>query len=36
MAADVALDPELRDAYPFIRLSGPAIVLVMAGLHAAS
>ncbi len=36
MAADVALDPELRDAYPFIRLSGPANVLVMAGLHAAS
>jgi len=36
MAADVALDPDLRDAYPFIRLSGPANILVMAGLHAAS
>jgi malate dehydrogenase (oxaloacetate-decarboxylating)(NADP+) len=36
MAADVALDPDLRAAYPFIRLSGPANVLVMAGLHAAS
>ena len=36
MAADVALDANLRDAYPFIRLSGPANVLVMAGLHAAS
>ena len=36
MAADVALDPDLRGAYPFIRLSGPANVLVMAGLHAAS
>ena len=36
MAADVALDPDLRGAYPFIRLSGPANILVMAGLHAAS
>lgn len=26
----------LREAYPFIRLSGPANILVMAGLHAAS
>ncbi len=36
MAADVALDPELRAAlYPFCRLTGPANVLVMPGLHAA-
>ena len=36
MAADVALDPKLRaTAYPFCRLSGPANVLVMPGLHAA-
>jgi malate dehydrogenase (oxaloacetate-decarboxylating)(NADP+) len=36
MSADVALDPDLRGPYPFIRLSGPANILVMAGLHAAS
>ena len=36
MAADVALDPELRATlYPFCRLTGPANVLVMPGLHAA-
>jgi malate dehydrogenase (oxaloacetate-decarboxylating)(NADP+) len=36
MAADVALDPKLREAvYPFCRLTGPANVLVMPGLHAA-
>ena len=36
MAADVALDPELRaHLYPFCRLTGPANVLVMPGLHAA-
>ena len=36
MAADVALDPKLRAAaYPFCRLTGPANVLVMPGLHAA-
>jgi malate dehydrogenase (oxaloacetate-decarboxylating)(NADP+) len=36
MAADVALDPALRAAlYPFCRLTGPANVLVMPGLHAA-
>ena len=36
MAADVALDPELRARlYPFCRLTGPANVLVMPGLHAA-
>ncbi len=35
MAADVALNPELRALYPFCRLSGPANILVMPGLHAA-
>jgi malate dehydrogenase (oxaloacetate-decarboxylating)(NADP+) len=36
MAADVALDPALRvQLYPFCRLTGPANVLVMPGLHAA-
>ncbi len=36
MGADVALDPSLRaQLYPFCRLTGPANVLVMPGLHAA-
>jgi malate dehydrogenase (oxaloacetate-decarboxylating)(NADP+) len=36
MSADVALDPALRASlYPFCRLTGPANVLVMPGLHAA-
>jgi malate dehydrogenase (oxaloacetate-decarboxylating)(NADP+) len=35
MAADVALDPALQGLYPFCRLTGPANVLVMPGLHAA-
>ncbi|MFC0385478.1 NADP-dependent malic enzyme [Muricoccus vinaceus] len=35
MAADVALDPQLRSLYPFCRLTGAANVLVMPGLHAA-
>jgi malate dehydrogenase (oxaloacetate-decarboxylating)(NADP+) len=36
MAADVALDPKLRASlYPFCRLSGPANVLIMPGIHAA-
>jgi malate dehydrogenase (oxaloacetate-decarboxylating)(NADP+) len=35
MSADVALDPRLRALYPFCRLTGPANVLVMPGLHAA-
>ena len=36
MSADVALDPSLRaQLYPFCRLTGPANVLVMPGLHAA-
>jgi malate dehydrogenase (oxaloacetate-decarboxylating)(NADP+) len=36
MAADVALNMDLRDAYPFCRLSGPANVLIMPALHSAS
>ena len=36
MAADVALDGELLKLYPFCRLSGPANVLVMPGLHSAN
>jgi len=35
MSPDVALDPELRALYPFCRLTGPANVLVMPGLHSA-
>jgi malate dehydrogenase (oxaloacetate-decarboxylating)(NADP+) len=36
MAADVALDPALRASlYPFSRLTGPANILIMPGLHAA-
>ncbi|HET8726734.1 MAG TPA: NADP-dependent malic enzyme [Alphaproteobacteria bacterium] len=37
MTADVALDDDLRRRlYPFCRLSGPANVLIMPGLHAAN
>lgn len=36
MAADVALNPALKKNYPFSRLSGPANVLVMPGLHSAN
>jgi malate dehydrogenase (oxaloacetate-decarboxylating)(NADP+) len=36
MAADVALNMELREAYPFCRLSGPATVLIMPAFHSAS
>ncbi|MBE9607437.1 NADP-dependent malic enzyme [Acetobacteraceae bacterium H6797] len=35
MSADVALNPAMRQHYPFCRLTGPANVLVMPGLHAA-
>jgi len=35
MSADVALNPEIMALYPFCRLSGPANVLVMPGLHSA-
>ncbi|HZR60409.1 MAG TPA: NADP-dependent malic enzyme [Xanthobacteraceae bacterium] len=36
MAADVALNMEAREAYPFCRLSGPANVLIMPAFHSAS
>jgi malate dehydrogenase (oxaloacetate-decarboxylating)(NADP+) len=37
MSADVALDYRLmRQLYPFCRLSGPANILVMPGLHSAN
>ena len=35
-AADVALNPDLRELYPFSRLSGPANVLIMPALHSAN
>jgi malate dehydrogenase (oxaloacetate-decarboxylating)(NADP+) len=36
IAADVALNEELLELYPFCRLSGPANVLIMPGLQAAN
>ena len=36
MPPDLALEPELRGAYPFMRLSGPANVLIMPAIHSAS
>lgn len=36
MSAEVALNPELMKLYPFCKLSGPANILVMPGLHSAS
>ena len=36
MSADVALNMELREVYPFCRLSGPANVLIMPAFHSAS
>lgn len=37
MSADVALNPKIRTQhYPFCRLSAPANVLIMPGLHSAS
>ncbi len=36
MSADVALNPDLRELYPFSRLSGPANVLIMPALHSAN
>jgi malate dehydrogenase (oxaloacetate-decarboxylating)(NADP+) len=36
MGADVALNANLRDIYPFCRLSGPANVLIMPAFHSAS
>ncbi len=35
MGVDVALNPELMAHYPFCRLTGPANVLIMPGLHSA-
>ena len=35
MGADVALNPELMKLYPFCRLSAPANILIMPGLHSA-
>jgi malate dehydrogenase (oxaloacetate-decarboxylating)(NADP+) len=35
MSPDVALDPAFRALYPFCRLTGPANILVMPGLHSA-
>jgi len=35
MSPDVALDADFRALYPFCRLTGPANVLVMPGLHSA-
>ena len=35
MAVDVALNTKLMENYPFCRLTGPANVLVMPGLHSA-
>ncbi|HXV73719.1 MAG TPA: phosphate acyltransferase, partial [Sphingomonadales bacterium] len=36
MMADVALNPEMAKLYPFMRLSAPANVLIMPGLHSAN
>ncbi|MCH7943710.1 MAG: NADP-dependent malic enzyme, partial [Proteobacteria bacterium] len=36
MSADIALDADLQTLFPFCRLSGPANVLIMPGLHAAN
>ncbi len=35
MSPDVALEPSYRALYPFCRLTGPANILVMPGLHSA-
>jgi malate dehydrogenase (oxaloacetate-decarboxylating)(NADP+) len=36
MPPELALEPEARGAYPFMRLSGPANVLIMPAIHSAS
>jgi malate dehydrogenase (oxaloacetate-decarboxylating)(NADP+) len=36
MGANVALDGEVQKLYPFCKLSGPANILVMPGLHSAN
>ncbi|MCH9753614.1 MAG: NADP-dependent malic enzyme [Alphaproteobacteria bacterium] len=35
MSVDDALDPNMKNQYPFSRLSGPANILIMPSLHAA-
>ena len=36
MPPELALEPELRGNYPFMRLTGPANILVMPAIHSAS
>ncbi len=36
MPPEIALDPERRGNYPFMRLSGPANVLIMPAIHSAA
>ena len=36
MPPEVALDPERRGSYPFMRLTGPANVLIMPAIHSAA
>ena len=36
MPPDLALDPDSRGNYPFMRLTGPANVLIMPAIHSAS
>ena len=36
MPPELALDPEARGNYPFMRLSGPANVLIMPAIHSAA
>jgi malate dehydrogenase (oxaloacetate-decarboxylating)(NADP+) len=36
MPPELALDPSTRENYPFMRLTGPANVLVMPGIHSAA
>src|SRR6202012_1777840 len=36
MPPELALDPDLRENYPFMRLTGPANVLIMPAIHSAS
>ena len=36
MPPEVALDPERRASYPFMRLTGPANVLIMPAIHSAA
>ncbi len=36
MPPELALDPDKRSAYPFMRLTGPANVLIMPAIHSAA